>query len=33
MTPLPVNAAVIGASFVVFLVLGTILFVRAERNR
>jgi ABC-2 type transport system permease protein len=33
MTPLPVNAAVIGASFVLFLVLGTLLFVRAERNR
>jgi ABC-2 type transport system permease protein len=33
MTPLPVNVAVIGGSFVVFLVLGTILFVRAERNR
>ena len=33
LTPLPINAAVIAASFVVFLVLGTILFVRAERNR
>jgi ABC-2 type transport system permease protein len=33
LTPLPINAAVMAASFVVFLVLGTILFVRAERNR
>ena len=33
LTPLPINAAVIAASFVGFLVLGTILFVRAERNR
>jgi ABC-2 type transport system permease protein len=33
MTPLPVNAAVIAGSFVVFLVAGTILFVRSERNR
>jgi ABC-2 type transport system permease protein len=33
MTPFPVNAAVIGGSFVVFLVAGTILFVRSERNR
>ena len=33
MTPAPVNLAVIGGSFVIFLVLGTILFVRAERNR
>lgn len=32
-TPLPVNVAVIAGSFIVFLVLGTILFVRAERNR
>ena len=33
MTPLPVNAAVIGVSFVAFLVAGTVLFVRSERNR
>jgi ABC-2 type transport system permease protein len=33
MTPLPVNVLVIGASFLVFLVAGTILFTRAERNR
>jgi len=33
MTPFPVNAAVIAGSFVVFLVVGTILFVRSERNR
>jgi ABC-2 type transport system permease protein len=33
MTPVPINLAVIGGSFVVFLVLGTILFVRSERNR
>jgi ABC-2 type transport system permease protein len=33
MTPLPVNAAVIAVSFVGFLVVGTFLFVRAERNR
>jgi ABC-2 type transport system permease protein len=33
MTPLPINAAVMSASFVVFLVVGTALFVRAERNR
>lgn len=33
MTPLPVNAAVIVVSFVAFLVAGTFLFVRAERNR
>ena len=33
MTPLPVNIAVIAGSFVVFLVAGTILFVRSERNR
>jgi ABC-2 type transport system permease protein len=33
LTPLPINAAVMAASFVGFLVLGTILFVRAERNR
>src|SRR5829696_2710830 len=32
MTPLPINAAVIGVSFVVFIVVGTALFVRAERN-
>ena len=33
MTPLQVNAAVNAVSFVAFLFLGTILFVRAERNR
>ena len=33
MTPFAINVAVIGGSFVLFLVLGTILFVRAERNR
>jgi len=33
MTPLAVNAAAMAGSFIVFLVLGTILFVRAERNR
>ncbi len=33
MTPLPINLAVMGASFVVFLVAGTFLFTRAERNR
>jgi ABC-2 type transport system permease protein len=33
MTPLPVNAVVIALSFVGFLVVGTLLFVRAERNR
>ena len=33
MTPLPINVLVIGASFLVFLVAGTILFTRAERNR
>jgi ABC-2 type transport system permease protein len=33
MTPLPVNVAVIAASFVAFLLAGTVLFVRAERNR
>jgi ABC-2 type transport system permease protein len=33
MTPLPVNAAVIAVSFVGFIVAGTFLFVRAERNR
>ncbi|MEA2518053.1 MAG: type transport system permease protein [Chloroflexota bacterium] len=32
-TPLPVNLAVIGASFLAFLVAGTFLFVRSERNR
>jgi ABC-2 type transport system permease protein len=32
-TPLPVNVAVIAGSFVVFLLAGTILFVRSERNR
>ena len=33
MTPAPVNLAVMAASFAVFLLLGTVLFVRAERNR
>jgi ABC-2 type transport system permease protein len=33
MTPLPINLAAIGVSFVAFLVIGTALFVRAERNR
>jgi ABC-2 type transport system permease protein len=33
MTPLPVNVAVIAISFLAFLVAGTFLFVRAERNR
>jgi ABC-2 type transport system permease protein len=32
-TPLPVNIAVIAVSFVGFLVAGTLLFVRSERNR
>ncbi|HET9613838.1 MAG TPA: ABC transporter permease [Candidatus Limnocylindrales bacterium] len=32
-TPLVVNAAVIAVSFVGFLVAGTVLFVRSERNR
>jgi len=33
MTPAPINAAVMAASFLVFLAAGTLLFVRAERNR
>ncbi|HET7701818.1 MAG TPA: ABC transporter permease [Candidatus Limnocylindrales bacterium] len=33
MTPLPVNVLAIGASFLIFLVAGTILFTRSERNR
>jgi ABC-2 type transport system permease protein len=33
MTPLPINLAVIAVSFVGFLVAGTVLFVRSERNR
>ena len=33
MTPMPVNLAVIALSFVAFLVAGTFLFVRSERNR
>ena len=33
MTPLPINVAVIGASFLAFIVVGTFLFTRAERNR
>ena len=32
-TPLPVNLAVIAVSFVGFLIAGTFLFVRSERNR
>jgi ABC-2 type transport system permease protein len=31
--PLPVNAALIATAFTVFLVIGTFLFVRSERNR
>jgi hypothetical protein len=30
---LPTNLAIIGAEFVVFMVIGTAGFVRAERNR
>jgi ABC-2 type transport system permease protein len=33
MTPLAINLAAIGLSFVAFLIIGTALFVRAERNR
>jgi ABC-2 type transport system permease protein len=33
MTPAPINAAVMAVSFVAFLAAGTVLFVRAERNR
>ena len=33
MTPLPINLAVIAGSFVTFLVVGTVLFTRSERNR
>jgi ABC-2 type transport system permease protein len=33
MTPLPINLVAIGVSFVAFLLIGTALFVRAERNR
>jgi ABC-2 type transport system permease protein len=33
MTPLPINVAVVVVSFVGFLIAGTFLFVRAERNR
>jgi ABC-2 type transport system permease protein len=32
-TPLAINLAAIGVSFVAFLIIGTALFVRAERNR
>jgi ABC-2 type transport system permease protein len=32
-TPLAINLAAIGVSFVAFLIVGTALFVRAERNR
>ena len=32
-TPLPINAAVIVGSFIVFVIAGTALFVRSERNR
>ena len=33
MTELPINAAAMAVSFLAFLALGTLLFVRAERNR
>ena len=33
LTPLPINLAVIVVSFFGFLVVGTLLFVRKERNR
>ncbi len=33
LSPLWVNLAVLGGSFVVFMFIGTLLFVRAERNR
>jgi ABC-2 type transport system permease protein len=33
MTPAPINAAVMAVLFVAFLAAGTVLFVRAERNR
>jgi ABC-2 type transport system permease protein len=33
MTPAPINVAVMAVSFAVFLAVGTVLFVRAERNR
>lgn len=33
MTPLPLNLAVMAASFVAFLIVGTILFTRKEHNR
>ena len=33
MTPAPINVAVMAVSFFVFLAVGTVLFVRAERNR
>ncbi len=33
MTPAPINAAVMAVSFLAFLAAGTVLFVRAERNR
>lgn len=33
MAPAPVNAAIMGAMFIAFLVTGTFLFVRSERNR
>ena len=32
-TPLPINAAAMAASYLAFLVAGTVLFVRSERNR
>jgi hypothetical protein len=32
-TPLDVNVTVIVASFLAFIAIGTVLFVRAERNR
>ena len=33
MTPAPINAAVMAVLFIGFLAAGTVLFVRAERNR
>jgi hypothetical protein len=33
MTAMPINAAALGLSFLAFIALGTVLFVRAERNR
>jgi ABC-2 type transport system permease protein len=33
LSPMPLVAAVIGGSFLIFIIVGTALFVRAERNR